>query len=301
MDEGRPLPPVGRQRRPSIVNQVAYQRRGEAKPPQRADAAAFGGADDAAIVARRRAFLLLEGHRESLAARIGRQLRVSRRYEDLCLVKMVTRLQRDYLSQPTQAGAGGDQPFGGGRGPLEYGVADWARPWGPSCLVQLQSDLNDFDDKLKHARRWLHAGTQREAEARAGERFVEIMAKMAGRLKTADFTLPSWASRSSLMSRRPAAPGPEAPPRPVRRRMTRRSAFRSSRRAAPKPVAPGRRVDINEATFEELRAMKLTITQSRRLLAYRKRVKRFESIDELDAIPGFPRTALEQLKHKLSV
>ena len=111
---------------------------------------------DPSVVARRQAFLTLESHRELLAARAPRQVRARRRYEDLCLVKMVTRLLRDYLSQPTTGGepTGSD---GNGLEALEDGVADWAQPWGPSCLLQLQADLQVFDGKLKSARRWLSA------------------------------------------------------------------------------------------------------------------------------------------------
>jgi helix-hairpin-helix protein len=293
------------------VNRVAHRREPQ---QQRADVGGFDGADDAALVARRRAFLVLETERESLAAGIRRQFRPRRRYQDLCLVKMVTRLQADYLTQPSQVDSGADQPSRGGLRRIDYGgVADWARPWGPSCLVQLQSDLNEFDVKLRNARRWLPSGARTEAEARAGERFQEIMGRLAGGLKAADFTLPSWASHSSLRSAhrplRQQAPKPAARRRSASRR--RAHARAAPRRAAARPVAPGRdgpggaapqgRIDVNEATYEQLRAMTLTITQSRRLLAYRNRVKRFESLDELDVLPGFPRTVLERLKHRLTV
>jgi DNA uptake protein ComE-like DNA-binding protein len=300
--------PGGAEEAKLIMNRVAHRREPQ---PQGGGAGGFGGEDDAAIVARRRVFLVLESERESLAAGIRRQLRPSRRFEDLCLVKMVTRLESDYLREPTHVGSGADQSWGAVARALDHGVADWARPWGPTCLMQLESDLTDFDDKLRNARRWLSAGTQTAANARAGERFVEMMAKMAGWLKAADFTLPGWASRSSLTSLH-SAPRPKAS-KPARRPPPRRPAHRpvAFRRAAPRTVATRRdgpreaasqgRIDINEATYEQFRALQLTITQSRRLLAYRKRVKRFESIDELDAIPGFPRTVLERLKHRLTV
>ena len=149
-----------------------------------------------------------------------------RRYEDLCLVKMVTRLQREYLSQP----APGAKPSPGGVG-VEYGIADWARPWGPTFLLQFQADLNVFDLKLKSSRRWLSAATQRTARARAAERFASITAGMAGELKAAGFALPSWASGGSgpdtSGAPRPAAPSPAAPAEALPRA--------ASGRAAPKP------------------------------------------------------------------
>jgi DNA uptake protein ComE-like DNA-binding protein len=257
------------------------------------------------VLARKRAFLALEAHRESLAAQVPRQMRARRRYEDLCLVKMMTRLQRDYLSQPTSARDRTPRE-GNGVEPPEYGVADWARPWGPSCLLQLQADLNVFDRKLKSARRWLSATTQRDAEAKAGERFVAIMARMGGALRVAEFAVPGWAAASAQPSSR----------EPTRRRTPRRaSRSGTARRAAagrakPRPVAPGRngsradtdrRIDLNTATFEELRSLELSSTQSRRLLAYRKRLRGFESIDQLDQVPGFPKRIRDQLQHQLTV
>ena len=44
-------------------------------------------------------FLALERKRESLVVGTRRQLRPGKRYEDLCLVKMVTHLQRDSLNR----------------------------------------------------------------------------------------------------------------------------------------------------------------------------------------------------------
>jgi DNA uptake protein ComE-like DNA-binding protein len=288
------------------VNRVAQsaQRRG-AHPVKHADPAGKVAQRDPSVVARRQAFLTLESHRESLAARAPRQLRARRRYEDLCLVKMVTRVQRDYLSQPTTGG----EPTGidgNGLEALEDGVADWAQPWGPTCLLQLQADLHVFDGKLKSARRWLSARRRRQAEASAGERFVEIMARMGASLKAAEFAVPSWASSAQPVSRKTAArrtaPNPASRPGAPQRV--------ASRRAEPRPVAPGRDgpgagvdrgLDINEATFGELCALKLSSTQSRRVIAYRTRIHGFESIDQLDEVPGFPKKVRDQLRHQLTV
>jgi hypothetical protein len=250
-------------------------------------------AEDALFVAKRRAFLVLEEHRETLAVRLRRRVRVRRRYEDLCLAKMVTRLQRDYL-QPTP----GAKPALGDTD-VDYGIADWARPWGPTFLLQFEADLNAFDLKLKASRRWLSAATQRKAEAWAAERFASIAAGMASKLKAAEFALPSWAA-SRQPSRHPA-------PRRAARRAEPRAAF--SRGAAPR-VARGRdgrrgardgRLDLNKASFAELRSQNLSITQSHRLLAYRERVGRYESIEQLDDVPGFPKDVRERLKRQLFV
>ena len=67
------------------------------------------------------------------------------------------------------------------------------------------------------------------------------------------------------------------------------------------PAATRRRLDLNKATFDELRSLDLSSTQSRRLLAYRKRLHGFESIDQLDQVPGFPKRVRDQLQHQLTV
>ena len=271
---------------------------------------------DPAVLARKRAFLTLEGDRKSLTARVPRMVRARTRYEGLCLVKMVTRLQRDYLSQSAM---GGDRTGSGGAGSEapEHGVAEWARPWGPSCLLELQADLNAFDRKLKSARRWLSAATQRRAEARAGERFAAITARIGSDLEEAEPTLPSWASSAQRKSRespardggrrtgsRPDAPRRVAPrrtePRPAAPRRAEQRPVAARRPARPEPVAD-RPLDLNQATFEQLRSLDLSRTQSHRVLAYRKRLRGFESIEQLNDVPGFPKGTRDQLKHRLTV
>ena len=84
----------------------------------------------------------------------------------------------------------------------------------------------------------------------------------------------------------------------------------ASGHAAPRPVTPGRdgrrgtgdgRLDLNQASFAELRSLDLSITQSHRLLAYRKRVGRYESIEQLDDLPGFPKDVRERLMRQVIV
>jgi hypothetical protein len=275
--------------------------RGQGQQPNSRDENEKPANEESPLVARRRVFLSLEAHRESLGAQLWRRVRVRRRYEDLCLVKMVTRLERDYLSQPGPGFKRSGDSLG-----QEYGVAEWARPWGPTFLLQFQADLNVFDRKLKSARRWLSAATQRQAEARAARRFASITSGMASELKAAQLTLPIWAS-----GRHPSR-------ELTKQRSQSRGAFRrgTSRRAtparpAPEPVAPerrgprsasdGRRLNLNQARFTELRSLNLSTTQSHRVLAYRKRIGRYESIDQLDDVPGFPEVVRERLKRQVTV
>ena len=83
-----------------------------------------------------------------------------------------------------------------------------------------------------------------------------------------------------------------------------------SGRAAPRSAAPARKrprpkrggpLNLNQASLAELRSLNLTTTQSHRLLAYRKRIGGYESVEQLDDVPGFPKVVKERLKHQLTV
>lgn len=303
--------PAG-QRRQSCVNRVAHRMEFQGRSPRDSRKEA-----PAANVARRRVFLALERNRETLAAGTRRQLRPGKRYEDLCLAKMITRLQRDYLSPPSAEDARGAGPVtAGGVAPsaparAEGEVVAWALPWGPGCLVQLQSDQHDFDERLATARRWLSTGGRAAAEARAVERFARLVDQTADALEAAGLGIPEWASRGALTERRRAirrgAEKPAARRRAARQRRShgsngdRRSPSHAAGPTRNRPwTAPIGLIDINEATYEELRSLQLSTTQSRRLLAYRRRIQGFSSLNELDAIPGFPSVVLDQLKQRLS-
>lgn len=71
--------------------------------------------------------------------------------------------------------------------------------------------------------------------------------------------------------------------------------------AAPTPEAAAGALDLNKATFEELRQIGLSITQTRRVLAHRERSGGYTSIDEIESIPGFPKEFVAKLKTKLTV
>jgi DNA uptake protein ComE-like DNA-binding protein len=315
-EAGNDRPPAGRAEEAKLImNRVAHRMDSQRRDPG-------GGAraeSPAPNVARRRVFLALERKRELLAVGTRRQLRPGKRYEDLCLAKLITRLQRDYLSPRSADGPRGSRPLTRGTGSAaptaparaEGEVVAWAMPWGPGCLVQLQSDQHDFNERSATARRWLSTGGQAAAEARAVERFARFVEQMADALEAAGLGVPEWASRGALTQRRRAIR--RRPEKPAGRRRTarqRRSHGSSSDRAsAGHAAAPTRNqsrttpnglIDINQATYEELRSLELSTTQSRRLLAYRRRVQGFGSLNELDAIPGFPSVVLNQLKQRLS-
>jgi Helix-hairpin-helix motif len=91
---------------------------------------------------------------------------------------------------------------------------------------------------------------------------------------------------------RPAARAPRRRPRPERPRPIERP---------PAVQLPDGPVDLNAVTYDELRALDLSTTQAKRLLAYRERAGGFSSIDDIDEVPGFPDAVREGLKQRLTV
>lgn len=68
-----------------------------------------------------------------------------------------------------------------------------------------------------------------------------------------------------------------------------------------KGSAPGEPVNVNEATFEQLRELGMSVVQATRVIAYRERRDGFESVDQLETIPGLPKPMLDELRQKLTV
>jgi DNA uptake protein ComE-like DNA-binding protein len=68
------------------------------------------------------------------------------------------------------------------------------------------------------------------------------------------------------------------------------------------PEAAARnRVSLSSATFEDLRALGLSVTQATRLLIRREKQGGFESVDDLDELPGFPSSLRAELKSRVEV
>jgi hypothetical protein len=85
---------------------------------------------------------------------------------------------------------------------------------------------------------------------------------------------------------------PEAPEEEV--------ASRDSEPAAAEATARNR-VSLSSATFEDLRALGLSVTQATRLLRRREKQGGFESVDDLDELPGFPSSLRAELKSRVEV
>lgn len=69
------------------------------------------------------------------------------------------------------------------------------------------------------------------------------------------------------------------------------------------PVSPGivGSVNINTASFEELRGADFSVTQATRVLAYRERFGGYSSVDDLARVPGFSPEAIAALRDRISI
>jgi DNA uptake protein ComE-like DNA-binding protein len=75
--------------------------------------------------------------------------------------------------------------------------------------------------------------------------------------------------------------------------------------AAANPDHPGDSfngtLDLNRASFEQLRVAGLSVTQAARLIGQREQLGGFESVDDVDAVVGLPRDLKQALKDHGSV
>jgi DNA uptake protein ComE-like DNA-binding protein len=68
----------------------------------------------------------------------------------------------------------------------------------------------------------------------------------------------------------------------------------------PREPAGDDRTSLATASFEDLRSLGMSVTQSKRVLDYRERAG-FESVDDLDRVPGFPKGFLARMKDSLTL
>jgi DNA uptake protein ComE-like DNA-binding protein len=60
-------------------------------------------------------------------------------------------------------------------------------------------------------------------------------------------------------------------------------------------------VSLSNASLEDLRSLGMSVTQAKRVIDYRERIGGFDSIDDLDHVPGFPRALLAQIKEGVTL
>jgi DNA uptake protein ComE-like DNA-binding protein len=136
--------------------------------------------------------------------------------------------------------------------------------------------------------RWLASRLGRANEKlRAQDEVIEELKARVTSLE-AEVKSARRASKPKAAKETPAEkPSPAEKPKPAKPRR------------APKPKR-GSGLDLNSATFEQLRGLGLSITQSARLIAYRD-TRGFESLDDLAAVPGFSRDTLRDLSSQVQL
>ena len=60
-------------------------------------------------------------------------------------------------------------------------------------------------------------------------------------------------------------------------------------------------VDLNSATFEDLREIGLSVTQATRILNHRDREGRFETLEQLGQVPGMTPELVGEIQPKLTI
>lgn len=116
----------------------------------------------------------------------------------------------------------------------------------------------------------------------------------------------------------PAVPAASADPAPIAESEAGDSRREGADREGPEAQLPDRRglfggsapgpsgtasdkVNLNSATFEQLREAGLSVTQATRILAYRERFGGYGSVDDLEKVPGFPSELIDSLRGRITI
>jgi colicin import membrane protein len=175
-------------------------------------------------------------------------------------------------------------------GTAEQGTVEQSEPG----LLQRVAEARRAKRKEREAKR---AAREKEAAERRAARERESAEKKAAREKEA---AEKKAARERQVAekkakrakeRDPEQPTVESAPAPP---------------TLPSPPKPGSgdegaALDVNQATFEQLRGIGLSVTQATRVIAYRERKDGFDSVDDLEGVPGFPKSLLDELRENLTV
>jgi DNA uptake protein ComE-like DNA-binding protein len=143
--------------------------------------------------------------------------------------------------------------------------------------------------RLRRAKEKLRAQDEVIEELRAQVAFLESELKRSSR------TLKPKATDRQPEKRRPAKGKRAARP------MEPSAGSTAEPKAPRKARKRGQTLDLNSASFEELRELGLTITQSARVIAYRDTRGGFGSLDELAEVPGFSRDTLGDLRSQVQI
>ena len=155
--------------------------------------------------------------------------------------------------------------------------------------------------RLRRSRR--RVDEQREVIERLKQRVGELEAAADAGDEAADSTPPE---RGTQRAARKAAANGAGAKRARADKGTRTAKSASTARKA-KPAANGAgarkrrtKLDLNKATFDELRGLGLSVTQTSRVIAHRE-ADGFASVDDLEEIPGLATATVTKLREQVRV
>ena len=167
-----------------------------------------------------------------------------------------------------------------------------------------QRQAEEVDTVRRELEQRLAKQSEEQIEAhRNSERLLTELRKAESRLKEANARTARAEQRvadlsqtlSQTRSQTRSHPDQPADPAPVSTHQAEVPA------ADPAETVPREPVNLNTADFESLRQLGMSVTQTNRVLAYRERFHGYDSIDDLDEVPGIPGDLLGKLKVKLAV
>jgi len=157
---------------------------------------------------------------------------------------------------------------------------------------RLDDVISGIDRAEERAR---EAEERAEAAERAATSALEHGSIRRGPIAPGFKSAPEQALASSSS---PAA----APPTPTPKATPTSTLTPPAAPTAPPPVSgSAAAVNLNTATFEELREAELSVTQATRILAYRERFGGYSSIEDLGKVPGFPADEVEAQRGRFTV
>jgi DNA uptake protein ComE-like DNA-binding protein len=126
-----------------------------------------------------------------------------------------------------------------------------------------------------------------------------VLIVIAAALSAAFGALGGWARERAERREQPSVDAPPTPPGP----MSAPPRVQSEPLAAASPAAPASvgdgRVSLNSGSFDEFRALGMSVTQAKRLIAYREQLGGYSTVDDLDQVPGFSRDFRVDLQQRL--
>lgn len=174
-------------------------------------------------------------------------------------------------------------------------------------LAHLKVEESEREERLRNVMSGIERAERRAGEAEERARAAELSAAAAleespaepGTAKRRDAGSPGGSAPSGLSPRESspereesAASADEAEAEVPRE---------SPSSPAPKGETGDDRINLNDATFEQLRGLGLSVTQATRILAYRERFGGYSSLEDLDKVPGFTPEKIDSMRARFTV